>query len=92
MLRDGEKIDMILCSKKLVTCFRILREEHINESRRIVKLLEALQDTEFRTAVYAHEVLLDPPQPIISQVVRIEIDPTILVGDVHETDHSKHDL
>ena len=91
-LGNSEEIRSILRSKKLARCIEVLREERVNKSRGVVKFLEALQDTEFSPSVYACEALLDPPQPISGQIAQTEVDPAVLVSNVHEADHAKCDL
>ena len=88
-LSDGEEVLLIFGSKELRRGKRVGLEELLNESLGLVKSPERLKDGSFGTSIDTSEPLLNTTQPVTSKVSQRNIDPTLLMSNVHESDHAK---
>jgi len=88
-LGNGQEVGSVLAGDKLFASGRVRLEELLHKFNGVVKFQEALKNG---WAHFASEPLLYAAAEVSSKVAKAQIDPTLLVGDIHESDHAKHDL
>lgn len=92
-LRDGKEVSFILGSEKLFGSEWISFEELVDKSLGLVKRRIALKDRCFvSSSIDTGKPLLNTPQPVTSQVPQRDIDPSFLVCNIHQPNHTNDDL
>jgi hypothetical protein len=59
---------------------------------RLVQRGAQVEDRNLRTPIHTCEALFDATEPIAGEVVEREIEPSVLIRDIQETDHTENHL
>lgn len=92
-LTDGKEEGLVLGSDKLRLGSRVRVKERLDSRQGLVEVGEGLEKRLLGAdTINASEPLFDTPQPVADKVSERNIDPPILLGDVHQSDHSPGNL
>lgn len=87
-LTDGKEEGLVLGSDKLSLGSRVSVEERLDSRQGLVEVGEGLEKGLLGTdAVNTSEPLFNSPQPVTDKVAERNIDPSVLLGNVHQSDH-----
>jgi hypothetical protein len=92
-LGDVEEESLVLGGEKLVSSGGVVLEERVGKLDRLVERGERLKEGVLGArAVDAGEPLFDSSEPVAGEVSERDVNPSVLLGDVHESDHASGDL
>ncbi|GFZ49402.1 hypothetical protein JCM24511_07522 [Saitozyma sp. JCM 24511] len=92
-LADGEEERLVLGSDELGLGAGVRLEERVDGGEGVVESRERLDEGLLcAVPVDPREALFDAAKPVANEVAEGDVHPTVLLGDVHESDHTARDL